>query len=500
MGQIDLDVVPLLEADRAGAFVCSEAEQCLGRDDVASACLTARDSLELAQLFERIDADIGVGADAEPDPACAHALDRQEAVPEVGLRRRTGTDACTGSGDQVELGAVCMRRMHHGRAVTEAAGPIEQLDRPDAVLGETLLDFAWLFVSVHVQRQLLRSRVAADLLEPVSGACAHGVGGDADENPAAAQFLNLLQVFGDRLLAEARQTAPSVGREQDDDADAGLFRGIDRRERFVETEVVELADRGVARSPELPVDLHVLAADELGCLALGFGEHQLAPAPEVGASGSTAQRTLEAVAVGIHEAGQAEAFGHGRILSTLMATRAVPATLQQLPNALTIARLALIPVFVAFMLSADGGHSWPAGIVFGIAGVTDQIDGFLARRWHVESNFGRIFDPLADRLMIDAAVILLVVQDHMPWAGLVVILGRDLLLLAGYKTIAPEGYELNVNRLGKAATWLLYLGIGCLIVTHRSTEWPYWIFWTGLVLAVAAGAVYAAAAWRGRTQ
>ena len=46
-----------------------------------------------------------------------------------------------------------------------------------------------------------------------------------------------------------------------------------------------------------------------------------------------------------------------------MATRVVPATLQQLPNALTIARLALIPVFVTFMLTADGGHSWPAGIV-----------------------------------------------------------------------------------------------------------------------------------------
>jgi CDP-diacylglycerol--glycerol-3-phosphate 3-phosphatidyltransferase len=179
-----------------------------------------------------------------------------------------------------------------------------------------------------------------------------------------------------------------------------------------------------------------------------------------------------------------------------MAARAVPASLQQLPNALTIARLALIPVFVALMITADGGHSWPAGIVFGVAGVTDQIDGYLARRWQVESDFGRIFDPLADRLMIDAAVILLVIQDHMPWAGLVVILGRDLLLLVGYKAIAPQGYELNVNVIGKAATWLLYLGIGCLLVTHRSTEWPYWIFWSGLALAVLAGLVYVASAWR----
>jgi CDP-diacylglycerol--glycerol-3-phosphate 3-phosphatidyltransferase len=180
-----------------------------------------------------------------------------------------------------------------------------------------------------------------------------------------------------------------------------------------------------------------------------------------------------------------------------MATRAVPAPLQQLPNALTLARLVLIPIFVALMLGAEGGHSWPAGIVFGVAGITDQIDGFLARRWHVESDFGRIFDPLADRLMIDAAVILLFIADHMPWVGLAVILGRDLLLLAGYKVIAPQGYELRVNLLGKAATWLLYAGIGFLIVTHRSTDWPYWIFWTGLVLSLAAAALYAAGAWKG---
>jgi CDP-diacylglycerol--glycerol-3-phosphate 3-phosphatidyltransferase len=180
-----------------------------------------------------------------------------------------------------------------------------------------------------------------------------------------------------------------------------------------------------------------------------------------------------------------------------MATRAVPATLQQLPNALTIARLGLIPVFIVLMATAEGGHSWPAGIVFGVAGITDQIDGFLARRWQVESEFGRVWDPLADRLMIDAAVILLYIADHMPLLGLIVIVGRDLALMLGYKAIAPQGYELKVNFIGKVATWLLYAGIAFLIVTHRSTDWPYWIFWTGLVLSLVAGAVYAFGAWKG---
>jgi CDP-diacylglycerol--glycerol-3-phosphate 3-phosphatidyltransferase len=177
-----------------------------------------------------------------------------------------------------------------------------------------------------------------------------------------------------------------------------------------------------------------------------------------------------------------------------MATRVVPAPLAQLPNALTIARLGLIPVFVALMIVADGGHSWPAGIIFGVAGVTDQVDGFLARRWRVESEFGKVADPLADRLMIDAAVILLFIADHMPWAGLVVILGRDLLLMLGYKVVAPQGYRLDVNVIGKAATWVLYAGVGFLLVTHRSTHWPYWVFWTGLGLALVAAALYVARA------
>ena len=100
-----------------------------------------------------------------------------------------------------------------------------------------------------------------------------------------------------------------------------------------------------------------------------------------------------------------------------MASRAVPAPLAQLPNALTVLRLALIPLFVALYLSAGDGSSWAAGWVFLVAGVTDQVDGFLARRWHVESQFGKLADPLADRLMIDAAAILLGARGQAAMGG-----------------------------------------------------------------------------------
>src|ERR1043166_7584147 len=103
-----------------------------------------------------------------------------------------------------------------------------------------------------------------------------------------------------------------------------------------------------------------------------------------------------------------------------MAARAVPAPLAAIPNLLTIGRLILIPVFVALILSSEGGHSWPAAIVFGVAAVTDQIDGWLARRWHVESEFGKVADPLADRLMINAAAILLWHAGRLPGGALAI--------------------------------------------------------------------------------
>jgi CDP-diacylglycerol--glycerol-3-phosphate 3-phosphatidyltransferase len=179
-----------------------------------------------------------------------------------------------------------------------------------------------------------------------------------------------------------------------------------------------------------------------------------------------------------------------------VATRVVSAPLAQLPNALTVLRLLLIPLFAVLMIGADEGHSWPAAIVFAAAGITDQVDGFLARRWRVESQFGKVADPLADRLMIDAAVIALFLHDRLPWVALVLVVGRDIAMMAGYKLVVPRGYQFDVSFLGKVATWVLYASLVFVMVTEAGTDWPLWLFWTGVVLAVTAGVLYVAKAVR----
>jgi CDP-diacylglycerol--glycerol-3-phosphate 3-phosphatidyltransferase len=179
-----------------------------------------------------------------------------------------------------------------------------------------------------------------------------------------------------------------------------------------------------------------------------------------------------------------------------MATRVMPAQLAQLPNALTILRLAAVPLFVVLLLGMDGEGSYWLAALFAGAAFTDQVDGFLARRWRVESEFGKLADPLADRLMIDAAVILLWLDGRLPWPALVVVLARDALLVGGYRLVRDRGYDFSVSFLGKAGTWVMYAGIIGVISSDVGTEWPLWLFWAGVALAVVAAVFYVARAAR----
>jgi CDP-diacylglycerol--glycerol-3-phosphate 3-phosphatidyltransferase len=160
----------------------------------------------------------------------------------------------------------------------------------------------------------------------------------------------------------------------------------------------------------------------------------------------------------------------------------------QIPNALTVARLLVIPVYAALILRSEHGYSWPAAVIFGLAGVTDQVDGFLARRWGVESAFGKIADPLADRVLIGVAVLLLWYAGRLPAAALL-IPARDVFLVAATPLMVARGYRFEVNRVGKLATWVLYLSLGLVMVVHHAS-WPRDLFWSGMGLALAALLLY----------
>lgn len=164
---------------------------------------------------------------------------------------------------------------------------------------------------------------------------------------------------------------------------------------------------------------------------------------------------------------------------------------RHVPNALTIARFAAIPVFAWLYLEAGDGPAWGAGVFFAAAALTDQVDGYLARRWSVQSRFGTIADPLADRLMIGTAVTLLWATGRIPLVAALVVLARDLVLVLGYRMLAPRGLELEVTFLGKLATWVLYAALALVLVTEEGTAWPLALLWIGVALAVVAGAQYA---------
>jgi phosphatidylglycerophosphate synthase len=92
--------------------------------------------------------------------------------------------------------------------------------------------------------------------------------------------------------------------------------------------------------------------------------------------------------------------------------------------------------------------------------------------------------------MIGIAVVLEWHAGRLPFIALAIPL-RDVVFMVLTPVLIQRGYRFEVNTLGKAATWLLYLGVGCSMVTHPSTAWPLWIFWAGVALAVASLVQYA---------
>ena len=165
------------------------------------------------------------------------------------------------------------------------------------------------------------------------------------------------------------------------------------------------------------------------------------------------------------------------------------------PNLLSFLRLALVPVFLALIIRGDDGL---ALIVLVISSVTDFLDGLIARTFRQISRLGQLLDPAADRLFIFAALIGLAIREVIPWWLLIVIVGRDLMLLGIGIVLANHGFgPLPVHHLGKVATLCLFYALPILMLGQAFPDVAWiadplgWAFalW-GAFLYWWAGAVY----------
>jgi cardiolipin synthase len=161
--------------------------------------------------------------------------------------------------------------------------------------------------------------------------------------------------------------------------------------------------------------------------------------------------------------------------------------LRPIANVLTALRLAAVIPFAVLLAAAGHNASWPAAIVFAAAALTDFLDGYLARHTDRTSRFGRIADPLADRLLIDMALVLLWYEDRLPWWLAAPVLGRDiwLALLFRWRRMSTH---VAVNMTGKTATAVIMLSLVLLMIT--TAPWPQVVFGAGLLLSLAAAARY----------
>lgn len=140
------------------------------------------------------------------------------------------------------------------------------------------------------------------------------------------------------------------------------------------------------------------------------------------------------------------------------------------PNALTILRLILLGFFVWLVFAA--GDVLSAAVVLLVIGVTDYLDGYLARRWGQVSRVGQILDPLVDRITIATVVISLALYEAIPWWVVVALLARELLLLALVPLLRTRGLlALPVHYLGKAATFALFLAFPLVLAGTGPQTW-----------------------------
>lgn len=181
-------------------------------------------------------------------------------------------------------------------------------------------------------------------------------------------------------------------------------------------------------------------------------------------------------------------------------------------NVITLLRVAVTPLFIAFMVMSNSNPAfkYAALAVFAFGAATDWADGFVARRTDSVSEFGKTADPLADRLFIGAALVTLYAMRILPLLFVVLVLGRDLVMAAGYPIVGKiDKSKIAVHWTGKVATAILFVALALLTLSPAphagsrvgfegysfasATSWQtygLWLFCIGIVWSLVSAAIY----------
>lgn len=151
-------------------------------------------------------------------------------------------------------------------------------------------------------------------------------------------------------------------------------------------------------------------------------------------------------------------------------TAAHSSKILNLPNILTMMRIAAIPLLAALLMSPSKESGFWAAAVFALASITDWLDGYLARRMGIVTVFGKFLDPIADKLIVMAALVMILPFERVPAWMVLVILGREM-IITGLRGIASsEGIVIQASDLGKFKTIFQIVAILGLIL-HYDYNW-----------------------------
>ena len=167
----------------------------------------------------------------------------------------------------------------------------------------------------------------------------------------------------------------------------------------------------------------------------------------------------------------------------------------KLPNHLSVLRLILIPVVVTCLYFPGRTGSFLAALFFGLAAITDLLDGFYARRYRVVTPLGKFLDPLADKLLVSVTMIMLITLNRIPAWVVMLIIAREL-AVTGLRGIAVvEGQIIEASVLGKYKTIFQSVALVCLCLHYQYLQIDFHLvgmafLWVALVLTLWSGWIY----------